>query len=311
MQDRRKRKSTRRIDNETELDFTDLPLKDAIGFIKDKHGIEIQLDDKALTDQAIPTDTPVTINVKGITLRSALRLMLRKLQLTYIVRDEVLLITTQTEADNKLVVKVYPVADLVLPINAGGGINPFALGGLGGGAGGGLGGGGLGGGLGGGGLGGGGGFGGGGFGGGGLGGGGFGGAFNVLDEEGETAPADVRVTNAVTKEPAQKSNTDRRPLAARFSAACGKTGRQRFPSRVESACRHKHRCSLGRLLQNAGPAFGNRRVDQAGRSFLSCSSGQCRHSRRSPAFDERSEVPGRRLDDSVGASLRLCTAVDV
>ena len=43
--------------------------------------------------------------------------MLRKMQLTYIIDDEVLLITSQTEAENKLVVKVYPVADLVLPVD--------------------------------------------------------------------------------------------------------------------------------------------------------------------------------------------------
>jgi hypothetical protein len=182
------------LDNETDLEFNEVPLRDAVEYIKDKHGIEIQLDEKALTEAVIATDTPVTRNVKGISLRSALRLMLRPLQLTYMVQNEVLLITTQAEADMKLVTKVYPVADLVLPINAGGGINPFALGGLGGGAGGlGLGGGGgFGGGLGGGGLGG-GGFGGGGFGGGGfgggLGGGGFGGAFNVLDEEADSSRA--------------------------------------------------------------------------------------------------------------------------
>ena len=50
----------------------------------------------------IGTDTPVTKNLKGITLRSALRLMLRELSLTYIIKDEVLLITTPEEAESQL-----------------------------------------------------------------------------------------------------------------------------------------------------------------------------------------------------------------
>jgi hypothetical protein len=48
-------------------------------------------------------------------LRSALRLLLRAEGLTYMVRDEVLLITTPDEAANKLTTMVYQVADLVLP----------------------------------------------------------------------------------------------------------------------------------------------------------------------------------------------------
>ena len=135
------------------------------------HGIEIQIDHRALEDIGIGSDTPITRNLKGITLRSALRLMLKEMDLTYVVRDEVLQITTPEEAESELTTKVYPVADLVLPISSGAGANPFSLGGgLGGqgGFGGGLGGGGGGGGFGGGGLGGGLGGGGGGFGGGGM-----------------------------------------------------------------------------------------------------------------------------------------------
>jgi hypothetical protein len=116
----------------TELEFTEIPLKEAIDYIKDRHEIEIQFDEKALTEAAVATDTPITKNLQGISLRSALRLILRPLQLTYVIKDEVLLITSQTEAENQLVVKVYPVADLVLPISNGG-INPFMMGGVGGG----------------------------------------------------------------------------------------------------------------------------------------------------------------------------------
>jgi hypothetical protein len=167
------------LQDPTQLEFFDTPLGDVIGYLEDLHGINIELDTRALAAVSISSDTPVSRKLNGVSLRSALRLLLKELDLTYVVRDEVLLITTPDEAQSQLVTKVYPVADLVLPIQTGAGSNPFMLGGgLGGqgGFGGGLGTGGTGGGFGG--------FGGGATGGGGLGGGGLGGGgfFAVPDE---------------------------------------------------------------------------------------------------------------------------------
>ena len=74
-------------------------------------------DTAALEAVAASPDVEVTINISNVTLRSALELMLKEVEdLTYIVDNEVLLITTEEEADTRLQVKVYPVADLVLPI---------------------------------------------------------------------------------------------------------------------------------------------------------------------------------------------------
>ena len=84
----------------------------------DEYGIPIQLNKTALEEAGIGTDAPVNITLHNISLRSALRLMLKNVQLTYIIQDEVLIITTKEDAEKDLVVKVYPVADLVLPIDA-------------------------------------------------------------------------------------------------------------------------------------------------------------------------------------------------
>ena len=54
--------------------------------------------------------------MKGISLRSALRLILEEFDLTYVVQDEVLKITSKEKADEILTTRVYPVADLVIPI---------------------------------------------------------------------------------------------------------------------------------------------------------------------------------------------------
>ena len=102
----------------TQCDFVETPLQDALDYFKRLHGIEIQIDKKALDDVGIGGDTPITKNIKGIPLRSALRLILKEHSLTSIIQDNALLITTPEEADNRLETKIYPVSDLVLPPNS-------------------------------------------------------------------------------------------------------------------------------------------------------------------------------------------------
>jgi hypothetical protein len=90
------------LDEKTELDFTDQPLSDVIEYLKAKHEIEIQLDQKALADAGVSSDTTVTRNIKGITLRSALRLLLGELDLTYVIQNGALMITTKREVPGDL-----------------------------------------------------------------------------------------------------------------------------------------------------------------------------------------------------------------
>jgi len=101
------------LNSATELEFIETPLGDVIATLRDYHEIEILIDQRALDDVGVPRDCPITISLKGISLRSALRLMLRELDLTYVIRDEVLLITTPEESRRMTYVRVYPVDDLV------------------------------------------------------------------------------------------------------------------------------------------------------------------------------------------------------
>ncbi|MGH7137983.1 MAG: hypothetical protein ACREHD_19715 [Pirellulales bacterium] len=101
------------LDEKTACDFIDEPLCNVLDYFKQRHGIEIQLDNRALAAAGIDPLTPITRNAQGITLRSALGLLLHDLGLTYTLRYEVLLITSQTEADSMRDVRIYPVADLV------------------------------------------------------------------------------------------------------------------------------------------------------------------------------------------------------
>ncbi|MCX7427474.1 MAG: hypothetical protein NTW96_17830 [Planctomycetia bacterium] len=100
----------------TTLEFKETPLSEVVDYLKTTHKIEIQIDQRALDDVGIDSATPVTRNIKGVSLRSALDLMLRDLDMTYIIRNEVLLLTTRekTQEREMLLTKVYDVADLVV-----------------------------------------------------------------------------------------------------------------------------------------------------------------------------------------------------
>jgi len=158
----------------TTVEFLDLPLEDCLTFLREYHNINIFVDRATLIDEGVALDQPITLRLAGLSMRSVLKLLLEPLQLTYVIEDEVMKITTSAKAGEKLSTRVYPVGDLVIPITtprtgglAGGLGGGGAAGGIGGGFGGS-------GGLGGGGLG--------GVGGGGIGSGGFGGGggfFNI------------------------------------------------------------------------------------------------------------------------------------
>jgi hypothetical protein len=96
----------------TQVEFIETPLQDVIDFLKDLHSIEIQIDTRALEDVGIGSDSPITMNLKGVSLRSALRLMLRQLDLTYVICDEVLLIIPVALPESTTT-RVYSVAELL------------------------------------------------------------------------------------------------------------------------------------------------------------------------------------------------------
>ena len=70
-----------------------------------------------LEQEAVRSDTPVTLSLdQPISLKSALKLLLEPLHLSYVVKDEVLKVTSPRLVKGDVYAITYPVADLVLPI---------------------------------------------------------------------------------------------------------------------------------------------------------------------------------------------------
>jgi hypothetical protein len=132
----------KQLDEPTRMDFEETPLDEAVEYLSEYHGIDILVDRRALDTIGLGTDTPVTVRVKGISLRSGLKLMLKSIDptLAYTIENEVLVLTTREVVEQNLTTRNYPVADLVLPIQdtrfvGPGGFNGVAAeGGFGGGA---------------------------------------------------------------------------------------------------------------------------------------------------------------------------------
>lgn len=100
------------LNTNTEGDFPDIPLGKVINSFQTQHGINIFLDARALEQEGLTADEPINVSLSGISLKSALNIILKPIGLNYVVNNEVLMITTADDVARTLNVRIYPVADL-------------------------------------------------------------------------------------------------------------------------------------------------------------------------------------------------------
>jgi general secretion pathway protein D len=99
------------------VQFNNAPLSKVIDTLANYADVNIYLDPKGMNEEGVTTDVPVTIDLKHeIMLKSALDLILEPLHLSYVVKNDVLKITSERMKDGEIDTRVYNVADLVIPI---------------------------------------------------------------------------------------------------------------------------------------------------------------------------------------------------
>ncbi len=101
------------------LDFKKTPLHQVVEDLRTWTGINIVVDRRALEEENLSLDQTVDMKLDGVSLKSALVNVLQQVKLTYVIKNEVLKITTEAQAKHdkdQLVLKTYQVADLVIPI---------------------------------------------------------------------------------------------------------------------------------------------------------------------------------------------------
>lgn len=107
----------KKLDTPVKPTYREQPLSVVIDSLAKQADVAIHLDMVGLDQEAIRSDTPVTLSLdQPISLKSALKLLLEPLHLGYVVKDEVLKVTSPRLVRGEVYAVTYPVADLVLPI---------------------------------------------------------------------------------------------------------------------------------------------------------------------------------------------------
>ena len=107
----------RKLRHPVPLDFKDEPLQNVLDYLSKLTDVNMHLDPQALAEYGVSASVPVTIQVRDeIMLKSALNLILEPHHLAYVIKDEVLKITSEQQREGEVYREVYSVADLVTPI---------------------------------------------------------------------------------------------------------------------------------------------------------------------------------------------------
>lgn len=107
----------KRLRSHVSLQYTDAPLSSVLEHLAKLADVNLHLDPQGMAEEGVTTDTPVTIELRNeIMLKSALNLILEPLHLSYVIKDEVLKITSEGMRDEQVYQQIYNVADLVIPI---------------------------------------------------------------------------------------------------------------------------------------------------------------------------------------------------
>jgi hypothetical protein len=104
----------------TDARFENVALGEVIDGIRDRSGLNIHVNWKALEAQGIGRETAVSVRLHDVPLRKLLRELLNQTSTdsapAFYIDDGVLEITTREIADRELITKVYPVGDLLVEV---------------------------------------------------------------------------------------------------------------------------------------------------------------------------------------------------
>ncbi|NQU22324.1 MAG: hypothetical protein HQ567_13675, partial [Candidatus Nealsonbacteria bacterium] len=99
------------------LGFRNEPLANVLDHLAQCAAVNLHLDPQGMAEEGVTSDTPITIDIRqDIMLKSALNLILEPLRLSYVIKDEVLKITSEQLREGEVATVSYNVADLVIPI---------------------------------------------------------------------------------------------------------------------------------------------------------------------------------------------------
>ncbi len=94
--------------------FVETPLTNILGFLREFTKLQFDLDRASLEEEGVTLDTPMSIELTDRPLASVLNLLLNQYNLTWLIRNDVIVITSMLQAGNDLRTLAYTVPDLVV-----------------------------------------------------------------------------------------------------------------------------------------------------------------------------------------------------
>jgi len=111
-----------KLQQRIDVAFVDTPLKEVVASLSTQLDVPFIVDERALTEIGMDSNTPVNIDLRNIKAEVAMDLMLNSLGLTWLVHNDMVHVTTPEAAENKLEVRIYVCRDFLdITYRSGGG----------------------------------------------------------------------------------------------------------------------------------------------------------------------------------------------
>ena len=93
--------------------FSNTPLRQVLDSLGSKLDVQFYLDERALTEVGLDSNTAIDFNLKNVKAELALELMLKQIQLVWFAQNELVHVTTREVAANELEVRIYRCRDFL------------------------------------------------------------------------------------------------------------------------------------------------------------------------------------------------------
>jgi hypothetical protein len=94
-------------------EFFETSLAEVMELLSTEHGFNHSIDVAALDALGLDCSLPISHRMNGVCLRQALDLILAPHDLAYVIREGIVMVTSDEDADEMLTTKIYPVRDLL------------------------------------------------------------------------------------------------------------------------------------------------------------------------------------------------------
>jgi hypothetical protein len=107
------------LNSPVSVDFKGTGIEQVVQYLSGATKQPIMLDRAALSEAQVSYDTPVTVKLEGVALRTVLKRILSDLGLAYVIKDQSLQITSSVRAKETMITRTYYMGDLLAQTGTG------------------------------------------------------------------------------------------------------------------------------------------------------------------------------------------------